>query len=262
MTLLRWAEVVLVTVLPIACAQEAPNGEGESSSAAADGLTGEILVSAASSLTDAFAELKSGFETAHPGVEVVLNLGGSSALRTQILEGAPIDVFASANEENMDRVVEAGEVLSEPRIFVRNRLQIAVPAGNPGGIEGLDDFANAELRLGLCAEGVPCGDFAREALGQARVVPALDTNEPDVRALLTKIELGELDGGITYVTDVASSLEAVDRIDIPDDLNVVAEYPIAALAGAPNPAAAEAFVQFVLSEEGRAIFAKHGFTLP
>ena len=219
-------------------------------------------MSAAASLTDAFAEVEAEFESANPGVDVVLNLAGSSALREQILEGAPADVFASANTSNMDQLAEAGEVARESQIFVRNLLQIAVPSGNPAGVTGLEDFGRDELLIGLCAEDVPCGDFAREALANAGVTPAIDTNEPDVRALLTKVEAGELDAGITYVTDVAPTDGAVDGVDIPEDVNVVADYPIAVLANAPNPDAASAFVDFVLSDEGQAILTKFGFAAP
>ncbi len=224
-------------------------------------LTGELLVSAAASLTDAFGDLEAAFEEAHPDVDIMLNLGASSALREQILEGAPADVFASANASNMDQVVEADEA-SESKVFATNRLQIAVPPGNPGGLAGLDDFADEALLIGLCEEEVPCGDFGRQALENAGVTPSIDTNEPDVRALLTKIEADELDAGIVYVTDVASTDGGVEGIDIPDELNVVAEYPIAALSSAPNPDAAAAFVAFVLSEEGQAILAEYGFGAP
>lgn len=235
---------------------------GGGSDTAGDGVEGEVLVSAAASLTDAFAEVESAFEDANPGVDVVLNLGPSSGLREQILEGAPADVFASANTSNMDQVVEAGENGGEPEIFVHNLLQIAVPAGNPAGVVGLEDFANEELLIGLCAEDVPCGDFGRQALENAGVTPSIDTNEPDVRALLTKIEADELDAGITYVTDVLSTDGTVEGVDIPDEFNVVAEYPIVTLASAPNPDAAAAFVEFVLSEAGQAILNSYGFTSP
>ncbi|MCI0425064.1 MAG: molybdate ABC transporter substrate-binding protein [Actinobacteria bacterium] len=235
---------------------------GGSTSAPSTGVEGEVLVSAAASLTDAFAEVESAFEAANPEVDVVLNLGPSSGLREQILEGAPADVFASANTSNMDQVAEAGELAGDPEIFFRNLLQIAVPAGNPAGVTGLEDFGRDELLIGLCAEDVPCGDFAREALANAGVTPAIDTNEPDVRALLTKVEAGELDAGITYVTDIASTDGAVEGVDIPEDENVVAAYPIAVLAGAPNPDAASAFVDFVLSDEGQAILAGYGFAAP
>lgn len=222
----------------------------------------DVLVSAAASLTGAFAEVEAAFEVASPDVDVVLNLGSSSSLREQILEGAPADVFASADTTNMDQVVEGGEVEGEGEIFARNLLQIAVPAGNPAGITGLADFADEELLIGLCAEGVPCGDLGRQALENAGVSPAIDTNEPDVRALLTKIEADELDAGIVYVTDVLSAGGAVEGIDIPEGQNVVAGYPIATLVNAPNPDGAAAFVAFVLSDEGRAILDDHGFSSP
>lgn len=220
----------------------------------------ELIVSAAASLTDAFSEIESAFEQAHPGIDVVLNLGGSSSLREQILEGAPADVFASANPENMDRIVAAGAVAGEARVFAANRLQIAVPAGNPAGVSGLEDLSDESLLIGLCAEGVPCGLFAREALANAGVTPSVDTDEPDVRALLTKIEAGELDAGITYLTDVVSASGSVEGIDISHEVNVVAEYPIASLADSSDPEIADAFVDFVLSEEGRAILAGYGFS--
>jgi molybdate transport system substrate-binding protein len=223
---------------------------------------GELIVSAAASLTDAFREVESAFEDVNPDVDVVLNLGASSALREQILEGAPADVFASANTSNMNQVAEAGGVDGEPEIFVTNLLQIAVPTGNPAGVTGLQDFARDELLIGLCAEDVPCGEFGREALASAGVTPAIDTNETDVRALLTKIEAGELDAGITYVTDVMSTGGTVEGIEIPEENNVVAEYPIAALAAAPNPEAAAAFVEFVLSDDGQAILTGYGFSSP
>jgi molybdate transport system substrate-binding protein len=162
----------------------------------------------------------------------------------------------------MDQVAEAGELSGEAEIFVTNSLQIAVPTGNPADVTGLEDFAREELLIGLCTEDVPCGDFGRQALDNAGVTPSIDTNEPDVRALLTKIEAGELDAGITYVTDVLSTSGIVEGIEIPAEVNVVAEYPIATLAGAPNPDAAAAWVDFVLSDAGRAILISYGFTSP
>jgi molybdate transport system substrate-binding protein len=222
----------------------------------------EVRVSAAASLTDAFTEIASTFEAAHPGTDVVLNFAGSSALREQIIEGAPVDVFASANMSNMEKVAAAGDVAGDPRVFARNLLEIAVPPGNPGDVAGLADFARTDLLIGMCAEGVPCGNFGREALDRAGVVPSIDSNEPDVRALLTKIELGELDAGIVYVTDVASAHGRVEGIEIPESENVIATYPIAAVASAPNPGGAGAFVEFVLSDAGRKILADYGFEAP
>ncbi|MEN8235635.1 MAG: molybdate ABC transporter substrate-binding protein [Actinomycetota bacterium] len=221
-----------------------------------------ILVSAAASLTDVFSAMEDGFEAANPGADVVLNFGGSSMLREQILAGAPADVFASANEANMALIVDADTVAREPTIFATNLLAIAVPAGNPGGVSGLVDFADESRLVGLCAEGVPCGDFGRQVLHNAGVVPSIDTEEPNVRALLTKVEAGELDAGIVYVTDVVSAGSTVDGIDIPGKENVVARYPVAALTDAPNPDGAAAFVAFVLSDAGRAVLAEYGFGTP
>lgn len=192
----------------------------------------------------------------------MLNLASSSSLREQILEGAPVDVFASANTSNMDRVSEAGAVAGEARIFAENMLQIAVPAGNPAGVTGLADFANEGLLIGLCAEDVPCGDFGRQALDKAGVTPSIDSNEPDVRALLTKIEAGELDAGIVYVTDVISTEGGVEGVEIPENQNVVPEYPIAILLDAPNAEAAASFVSFVMSDTGQAIMGEYGFIAP
>ncbi|CAN5184658.1 molybdate ABC transporter substrate-binding protein [soil metagenome] len=254
----------LMVVLGFALVLSACGGSASDTTAStvAVGLEGELLVSAAASLSEAFGELEAVFEVDNPGVDVLLNLGPSTGLREQILEGAPADVFASANTSNMDQVLEADAAAGEPEIFVANRLQIAVPAGNPGGVGGLEDFANDELLIGLCAEDVPCGDFGRTALENAGVTAAIDTNEPDVRALLTKIEAGELDAGITYVTDVLSTDGAVEGIDIPEEFNVVANYPIAVLTAAPNPDAAAAFVALVLSDEGQAILRSYGFSTP
>lgn len=228
---------------------------------ACQGSHTEIRVSAAASLTDAFTEIAAAFESAHPDTDVVLNFGGSSALREQILEGAPVDVFASANMPTMDSVVSQGEVSGGAQTFARNRLEIAVPPGNPGNVTGLVDFSRPGLLIGLCARGVPCGDFAREALSTAGVNPSIDSNEPDVRSLLTKIELGELDAGIVYATDVESSDGGVEGVGIPASDNVTATYPIAVLASAPNPEGARAFVDFVLAD-GQAVLSRYGFETP
>ena len=252
----------MLALAAVACSSDGDNETTTAEKADGGAVEGEVLVFAAASLTDAFGDVKAAFEEDNPEADVQLNFGGSSALREQILAGAPADVFASANESNMAAVVDAGDIDGEPQIFVTNQLQIVVPAGNPGDVKGLDDFANDDLLIGLCAEGVPCGDFGREILEGVDVEPAIDTNEPDVRALLTKVGSDELDAGIVYVTDVTSAGDKVEGIDIPADDNVVAEYPIAEVADAPNSAGAEAFTQFVLSDEGQEILADYGFGNP
>ena len=266
MRLHRGARLLLAGSLLLAlaaCGDDDAGGSGSASPSgpepAAEGLSGSITVFAAASLTDAFEEVATAFEEANPEASVELNFGASSALREQILAGAPADVFASANPSNMDQVVEAGEVEGEDQVFVRNELEIAVPAGNPGDVDGLDDFADPDLLIGLCAEQVPCGEFGREALANAGVTPAQDTDEPDVRSLLTKVEAGDLDAGIVYTTDVLAAGDAVEGVEIPEEDNVIAEYPIASLSRAASPEVAEAFVAFVLSGEGQEILESFGF---
>ncbi|MCP4303806.1 MAG: molybdate ABC transporter substrate-binding protein [bacterium] len=222
----------------------------------------QVLVSAAASLTDAFAVIETEFELDHLDLDIVINHGGSSALREQILAGAPVDVFASANPVTMTQVLDEGFVVGDLVVFAVNSMAIAVPFGNPAGVIGLDDFADDAFLVGLCAQGVPCGDFARSVLANAGVDPAPDTNEPDVRALLTKIEAGELDTGIVYATDIAARADAVSGIDIAAEFNVRAEYPIAVLAEGENREGAEEFVSFVLSTRGQSILAEFGFAKP
>lgn len=221
----------------------------------------EVIVSAAASLADAFGGLEAAFEAAHPDVDVVLNLAGSATLREQILGGAPVDVFAPANLETMETVEAAGLTASPAVVFARNRMALAVPADNPGRVAGLDDLARQDLLVGLCAAGVPCGDLARQVLRNAGVTAALDTEESDVRALLTKLEAGELDAGIVYVTDVVA-VPDVTGIEIPAELNAATAYPIAVLRDAPNATIAQQFVDFVLSDTGRQILTEYGFELP
>jgi molybdate transport system substrate-binding protein len=243
----------------------ADTGSGDSATTteapAEASVEGDITVFAAASLTDAFDEVGDAFEAANPDANVEFNYGPSSGLREQILAGAPADVFASANTSNMDQLVE-GDAAEEPENFATNLLEIAVPADNPGHVTGLADFAKPDLLIGLCAEDVPCGEFGREALSNAGVTPEIDTNETDVRALLTKIESGDLDAGIVYVTDVQAAGDTVTGVEIPADDNVTATYPIATLTDSGNSEVAQAFVDFVLSDDGQEILASFGFDSP
>lgn len=261
-TLVWWAiaspVALWLSVALAGCGSDDDRAGGADGGASAD----TILVFAAASLTDAFADIADAFEAAHPGASVELNLAGSSSLREQVLAGAPADVFAAADPAIVDELIDAGEVDDEPTVFATNRLAIAVPVGNPGAVAGLADFGNPELLIGLCAEPVPCGSLAREALASAGVEPAVDTEEPDVRALLTKIEAGELDAALVYRSDVATAADRVEGIELGSDGGPVASYPIAVLAGADDPVLADAFVAFVLGDEGRAILARHGFGPP
>jgi len=223
------------------------------------GVEGTVTVFAAASLTDVFEEVAAAFEEANPGATVELGFGPSSGLVTQITEGAPADVVATAAAANMEDLVAAEALDGEPTDFATNSLELVVPAGNPGGVDGLDDLADEDLVVGLCDEEVPCGKFAREALTAAGVEPSIDTDEEDVRALLTKVEAGEVDVGVVYRTDVLAADDAVEGIEIPADQNVVATYPIATVGEAANPEGARAFIAFVRSDEGQAALAEAGF---
>ena len=216
-----------------------------------------LTVSAAASLTDAFQELGVAYQALHPGVEVTLNLGGSAALGAQIREGAPVDVFAAADPKHLD---ELGPELAAPgEIFATNRLRIAVPAGNPGAVAGLADLSREELVIGLCAPGVPCGELARDALARAGIVPRPDTEEPNARALLTKVRLGEVDAGLVYVSDVLAGGPEVQGVDVREEWNPEASYAVAALERASDPEEAARFIAFVLSPEAEPILTRHGF---
>jgi len=242
----------------------APRAPAAASSSTATAATpaGDLTVFAAASLTDAFETIGADFSEANPEVTVAFNFGGSSALAQQVLSGAPADVFAAASPSTMQVVVGAGEAAAEPEVFVTNTLQIAVPRGNPAGVTGLVSFAEEELTIALCAVEVPCGAAASTVFDAAGVVPAPDTLEQDVRAALSKVELGEVDGALVYRTDVIAAGEAVEGIDFAESAEAVNAYPIAVLTGAPNTDAAQAFVAYVTSPQGQQVLAAAGFAGP
>ncbi|MGR6966552.1 molybdate ABC transporter substrate-binding protein [Geodermatophilus sp. URMC 61] len=241
-------------------------GSADDGAAAAPGpgpaeLGGTLTVFAAASLTDVFTDLGEQFEGDHPGLDVQFNFAGSSALATQVTQGAPADVLASANEAQMAVVTDAG-LAADPQVFAANVLQIAVPAGNPAGVTGLADLAREELTIAVCAPQVPCGAAAEDVLAAAGVTAAPDTLEEDVRAALTKVELGEVDAALVYATDVTAAGDAVEGIDVPEAEQAVNDYPIVVLADAPNPEAAAAFVELVRSGEGQQALGDAGFRVP
>lgn len=228
---------------------------------AGDTLAGTVTVFAAASLTDSFQAIADAFTAEHPGVDMTFNFGGSSGLATQIVEGAPVDVFAAASPATMTTVTDAG-LATDPADFATNTLEIAVPTDNPGDVTGLADFANPDLAIALCAAEVPCGAAAAKALDAAGIVASVDTYEQDVKAVLTKVELGEVDAGLVYRTDILAAGTKVKGIEFPEAAVAIAKYPIAALTAAPNPDAAAAFVAFVLSDAGQQILQKAGFGAP
>lgn len=263
-----WVALFAAALLLAACGEEATDapdaGSSETSAAPPEeeGLTGDLVVFAAASLTDVFTELGDRFEETNPDLAVEFNFAGSSTLAEQINQGAPADVFASASPTQTQAVVDAGGITDEPEVFLSNTLQIVVPAGNPAGVTGLADFENADLTIALCAEEVPCGSAAATVFEVAGLTPQPDTLEQDVRAVLTKVELGEVDAALVYRTDVLAGGDAVEGIDFPESAEAVNNYPIAVLAEAPNPDAAAAWVEFVTSEESLALLEEAGFQIP
>jgi molybdate transport system substrate-binding protein len=226
------------------------------------GSTGDVTVFAAASLTAAYSKIGDAFMTDHPGATVTFNFASSSDLVTQINEGAPADVFASADAANMTKLTDAGGNAAEPTVFATNSLQIIVEPGNPRGIAGVADLANPDLLYITCAPEVPIGLYADQVLAAAGVTVAPVSFEENVKGIVTKVTLGEADAGIVYTTDVIAADVAAEGVDIPADINVVATYPIVVTKEAPNPQRAQAFVDFVLGEQGQKILASSGFGPP
>jgi molybdate transport system substrate-binding protein len=255
--------LALILLLSLAgCAGTATGGTGAVPRPSDGGLTGTVTVFAAASLTDVFTTLGDQLEGDNPQLTVQFNFAGSSALATQLTQGAPADVFASANPQQMAVVTDAGLAAAEPTVFAGNVLEIAVPAGNPAGVTGLADFADPDLTLALCAADVPCGAAASAVFADAGITPRPDTEEEDVKAALTKVQLGEVDAALVYATDVRAAGADVEGIPFPEAEREVNEYPICALAAAPAPAAARAFVDLVTSDAGRSALAAAGFRAP
>jgi molybdate transport system substrate-binding protein len=232
---------------------------------------GEVTVFAAASLTDAFREIGAAFEQDHPGVRAVFSFGASSALRTQIEQGAPADVFASADQAQMDNARKGGALAGEDRVFARNRLTLITPRDNPRGIQGVEDLASEGVKLVTTDPAVPIGQYTRGLLDRASADPAYGADfrarvernvvsrEDNVRQVVAKVQLGEADAGVVYATDVTPQVrDQVRQIDVPDPLQTIATYPIAAAKG-PNAAGGRAFMAFVLAPGGQDILAKWGF---
>lgn len=243
---------------------------GEERNGESGGGGGTLTVFAASSLTDAFGELAKTFEEENPGMAVRTSFESSSTLLTQIQHGAPADVFASAAEEEMNAAVEDGLVAGEPEVFARNREVVMVPRDNPANIESMGDLAEPGVKLVLAEEGVPAADYAAEILGKANteygrsfkgdVFSNVVSREADVRASVNRVALGDADATFGYASDYTPDIrDRVEVIRIPENLNIIATYPIAALEDAENPELVREWVDLVVSDEGQRVLEKWGF---
>ena len=236
-------------------ATDAPTN-GSSSS-----VSGSITVFAAASLKEAFTTIGDQFEAANPGTTITFSFGPSSGLATQITEKAPADVFASASQKTMDTVVDAG-LASGSQVFAVNTMAIATPTDPTTPVASLADLANPAVKVAVCAADVPCGKAADSLFEKNDLAVTPVTREVDVKAVLSKVQLGEVDAGIVYVTDIKAAGSAVVGIDIPADQNVTTDYPIAALSGSTNSATAQAFAAYVLGPEAQKVLADAGFSAP
>ncbi|WP_428120797.1 molybdate ABC transporter substrate-binding protein [Candidatus Poriferisodalis sp.] len=245
--------------LVVACS---PRSDAQADGSSGGPLSGTLHVMVAASLLPLADELAGGFEQAHPGVDVLIFGGGSSTLREQILAGAPADVFVPADSAHLERVRSDIGLAGAPTNVARNSLVLAVPANNPAAVTDLADLARPELLVGMCAAEVPCGALARAGLTAAGIEASTDTEEPNVRALVTKLAAGELDAGVVYASDVLIESASISSLGWSAGAAPEAVYPAAVVATAPNPRAATAFVEFLASEAALDIFRSHGFESP
>jgi molybdate transport system substrate-binding protein len=250
--------LALVLGLGARCGDDKPkeSAASTSSSATTSATAGNLTVLAAASLSESFKELGTAFEAKHPGSKVTFSFDASSALATQANNGAPADLFASADQANMKKVTDAGNATG-PKVFTHNKLAIIVAKGNPKKVKSLADFP--KISFVLCAPEVPCGKYGVEALSKAGVKAQPKSLETNVKGVVTKVTSGEADAGIGYVTDAKAAAASAEGVDIADAQNVIAEYPMAVLKQSANSNLAYAFVDYILGSEGQAVLAKYGF---
>jgi molybdate transport system substrate-binding protein len=265
--LLATVAVVATVTLAAACGSSDDNSSGSgsrsgaSASASSGGVSGTVTVFAAASLTESFTTLGKRFEAAHPGTTVKFNFGPSSGLAESINQGAPADVFASASPTNMQQVVDAGGA-SDSKTFANNVMQIAVPPDNPANVTQVTDLAKSGVKVALCQPQEPCGTVAQEVFKKANVTVKPVTQGADVKAVLTTVQLGEVDAGMVYQTDVQAAGTKLKGIVSPADQNASTSYPIASLTKAPNSPGAAAIGDYVLSADGEKVLSQAGFAAP
>jgi molybdate transport system substrate-binding protein len=243
------------------CAEPAAAPSATATASATPSLSGSITVDAAASLNTVFPELATAFEAAHPGTKITFSFGGSSTLAAQIVSGAPVDVFAAASTKTMQTVTDAKLASTTPVVIARNQLEIAVPKGNPGSIGGLQDFADTAKTIVVCDKAVPCGAAAQQVFTIAKVAAKPDSYEPDVTSVLTKVESGDADAGLVYVTDVKAAGDKVVGVPFTESDQAITDYPIAPLTGSSDPSLANAFTTYVIDHGGAALAAA-GFLAP
>jgi molybdate transport system substrate-binding protein len=251
--------LTLALVFGVGAACDDNEGRSAGSQGSTGAPTGNLTVLAAASLTESFTELGRSFEAGHPGARVTFNFDSSAALATQANNDVPADLFASADETNMRKVVDAGNA-SDPEVFAHNRLAIVVAKGNPKKITGLADLAKPGVSFVLCAPEVPCGAYAAEAMRKAGVKGTPKSLETNVKGVVTKVATGQVDAGIGYATDARAAGAPAEGVDIPDEHNVVAAYPVAVLGQAPNAELARAFLDYILGTDAQGILARYGFS--
>ncbi len=262
------------TRAPTAASTVAPAATTAASSATTGTVTaasGTVTVFAAASLNESFTEIKTAFEKANPGTTVTYNFAGSQALVTQLTQGAPADVFASADQPNMDNATRGGVIAGTPQIFAKNKLVIIVPKDNRAGVATPKDLAKPGIKFDTAQASVPVGTYTQQALDNYSKLPEYGADfkanvnrntvsqEDNVKAIVQKVILGEADAGIVYATDAQAAKAKLTLIEIPDAQNVIATYPVALVKGAKQAALGQTFVDYLLSADGQAIMRKYGF---
>jgi molybdate transport system substrate-binding protein len=260
--IVRRFTVIAAVLAAVAAAGCSSSGSGSSSSSSSPASsTGTITVFAAASLTETFTQLGKQFEAAHPGDTVKFSFGPSSGLAEQITSGAPADVFASAAPANMDTVVSAGDA-SNPQNFALNTMEVATPPNNPAKVTSVNDLAKKSVKVALCQPQVPCGVVAAEVFKNAGITVKPVTLQPDVKSVLTQVELGSVDAGMVYVTDVMAAGSKVNGVKISASDNASTEYPIATISSSKHKSEAQAFMNYVLSPAGQQVLTAAGFEKP
>ena len=254
--------LVLPAVVALLHPLVACGSDDEGSDGGTKATTTTLTVYAAASLTSTFEEIGKKFEAEHDGVKVEFSFGGSSDLVTQIQEGAPADVFASADTKNMDKLAEADLTGADPEDFATNTLEIATPPDNPAGIASFQDLAEKGLQLVICAPEVPCGAATQTMATDLGVTLTPVSEEQSVTDVLAKVTSGEADAGVVYVTDVTAAGDAVTGVTFPESGDVVNTYPIAPVEGTDAEDLADDFVEFVLGDTGQQVLADAGFGQP